>query len=54
MGAGPPAAMFGYPRTGLMLRREGLVINHRRTERVYREEGVMDAKIFSFDGYQME
>ena len=29
---------FGAPRLHVMLRREGLVINHKRTERVYREE----------------
>jgi len=29
---------FGVPRLHIMLRREGLVINHKRTERVYREE----------------
>ena len=31
---------FGSPRIHLMLRREGLVINHKRTERIYREEGL--------------
>jgi putative transposase len=29
---------FGSPRLHVLLRREGLVINHKRTERVYREE----------------
>jgi putative transposase len=29
---------FGAPRLHVMLRREGLVINHKHTERVYREE----------------
>jgi putative transposase len=29
---------FGAPRLHILLRREGLVINHKRTERVYREE----------------
>ncbi|MDY7576719.1 IS3 family transposase [Herbaspirillum sp. RTI4] len=29
---------FGSPRLHVMLRREGLVINHKRTERLYREE----------------
>ena len=29
---------FGAPRLHIMLRREGVVINHKRTERVYREE----------------
>ena len=31
---------FGSPRLHVMLRREGLVINHKRTERIYREEGL--------------
>jgi len=31
---------FGCPRIHLMLKREGLVINHKRTERIYREEGL--------------
>ena len=31
---------FGCPRIHLMLRRAGLVINHKRTERLYREEGL--------------
>lgn len=31
---------FGCPRLHVMLRREGLVINHKRTERLYREEGL--------------
>jgi putative transposase len=29
---------FGMPRLHVLLRREGLVVNHKRTERVYREE----------------
>ena len=29
---------FGSPRLHIMLKREGLVINHQRTERIYREE----------------
>jgi putative transposase len=29
---------FGAPRLHVLLRREGLVVNHKRTERVYREE----------------
>jgi putative transposase len=29
---------FGTPRLHVLLRREGLVMNHKRTERVYREE----------------
>jgi len=31
---------FGGPRLHLLLRREGLVVNHKRTERLYREEGL--------------
>lgn len=31
---------FGSPRIHVMLKREGLVINHKRTERIYREEGL--------------
>lgn len=29
---------FGYRRLHIFLKREGLVINHKRTERIYREE----------------
>ena len=29
---------FGCPRLHVMLKRENLVINHKRTERIYREE----------------
>jgi putative transposase len=32
---------FGSPRLHILLRREGLVVNHKRTERLYREEGLM-------------
>ncbi len=32
---------FGSPRLHIMLKRENLVINHKRTERIYREEGLM-------------
>lgn len=31
---------FGCPRLHVMLRREGFLINHKRTERIYREEGL--------------
>jgi putative transposase len=31
---------FGSPRLHIMLRREKLVVNHKRTERLYREEGL--------------
>ena len=29
---------FGLPRLHAMLRGEGLVVNHKRSERIYREE----------------
>ena len=29
---------FGSPRLHIMLKREGLVVNHKRTERIYSEE----------------
>jgi putative transposase len=32
---------FGCPRIHVMLRREGFVINHKRTERIYRQEGLI-------------
>ncbi len=32
---------FGSPRLHIMLKREGLVINHKRTERLYHEEGLV-------------
>jgi putative transposase len=31
---------FGAPRLHILLRREGHLINHKRTERLYREEGL--------------
>ena len=31
---------FGCPRLHVMLKRESLVINHKRTERIYQEEGL--------------
>ena len=31
---------FGYRRLHVLLRREGLVVNHKRVERLYREEGL--------------
>jgi putative transposase len=31
---------FGCPRLHIMLRREGFMINHKRTERIYRQEGL--------------
>ena len=31
---------FGCPRIHLLLRREGLAVNHKRTERIHREEGL--------------
>ena len=31
---------FGSPRLHIILKREGLVINHKRTDRIYSEEGL--------------
>ena len=31
---------FGSPRLHILLKRQGLVVNHKRTERIYREEGL--------------
>jgi putative transposase len=31
---------FGSPRLHILLKREGLVVNHKRTERLYQEEGL--------------
>lgn len=31
---------FGSPRIHVLLKREGLVVNHKRTERIYQEEGL--------------
>ncbi len=31
---------FGYRRLQVLLRREGIVVNHKRTERLYREENL--------------
>lgn len=31
---------FGYRRLHVLLRREGIVVNHKRMERLYREEGL--------------
>jgi hypothetical protein len=31
---------FGYRRIGLMLRRDGMVMNHKKLRRLYREEGL--------------
>ena len=31
---------FGSPRLHIMLKREHLVVNHKRTERIYKEEGL--------------
>jgi transposase InsO family protein len=31
---------FGYRRIGLMLRREGITMNHKKLRRLYREEGL--------------
>jgi len=32
---------FGYRRLGLLLRRRGVVVNHKRLWRIYREEGLV-------------
>jgi putative transposase len=32
---------FGCPRLHVMLRREGFMINHKKTERLYRQEGLI-------------
>jgi len=32
---------FGSPRLHILLKREGLVVNHKKTERLYREEGLV-------------
>jgi putative transposase len=32
---------FGCARLHVMLRREGFMINHKRTERIYRQEGLI-------------
>jgi len=32
---------FGCPRLHVMLRREGFMINHKRTERIYKQEGLI-------------
>jgi transposase InsO family protein len=32
---------FGYRRLHVLLRREGLVLNRKKTQRLYREEGLM-------------
>jgi putative transposase len=31
---------FGYRRLGVLLRRDGLMVNHKRVHRLYREEGL--------------
>ncbi len=31
---------FGSPWLQILLRREGIIVNHKRVERVYREEGL--------------
>jgi putative transposase len=31
---------FGYRRIGVMLAREGMVMNHKKLRRLYREEGL--------------
>lgn len=34
---------FGYRRLGILLRREGFVVNHKKLFRLYREEGLAEA-----------
>ena len=31
---------YGYRRLQVLLRREGVIVNHKRVERIYREEGL--------------
>ena len=31
---------FGYRRIGIMLEREGIVMNHKKLRRIYKEEGL--------------
>ena len=31
---------FGYRRLHVLLRREGVIVNHKRIERLYREDGL--------------
>lgn len=31
---------YGHPRLHVLIRREGLIVNHKRTERIYRREGL--------------
>ncbi len=31
---------FGCPRLHILLRRSGIIVNHKKTERIYREEGL--------------
>lgn len=31
---------FGCPRLHVLIRREGMLVNHKRTERIYRQEGL--------------
>jgi len=33
-------SVLGSPRLQILLRREGIIVNHKRVERVYREEGL--------------
>ncbi len=41
---------FGSPRLHIMLKREGLVVNHKRTERIYSEEGLALRRIEKAQG----
>lgn len=35
-----PRRRFGYRRIGIMLERQGLIMNHKKLYRIYREEGL--------------
>jgi len=35
---------YGTPRVTVMLRREGFMVNHKRVERIWREQGLKVAK----------
>ncbi len=37
---------FGYRRLGILLRREGFVVNHKKLFRLYREEGLVELPRF--------
>jgi putative transposase len=45
---------FGYRRIQMMLRREGVVVNHKRTYRLYREAGLAVRKRKKRHGIMMK